>query len=67
MKMNLLQALPIVLSLVSAPYAVTAQENSVPGSSTQPKMLTLEQILANLEQRNAQRAAALQQFEGKRT
>jgi hypothetical protein len=67
MKMNLLRALPIVLSLVSAPYTVTAQENSVPGSSTQPKTLTLEQILANLEQRNAQRAAALQQFEGKRT
>ena len=27
----------------------------------------MEQVLANLEQRNAQRAAALQQFEGKRT
>ncbi len=65
--MNLLRALPIILSLVSAPYAVTAQQNAVPGSSTQPKPLTLEKVLANLEQRNAQRAAALQQFEGKRT
>jgi len=65
--MNLLRALPIVLSLIAAPYAVTAQENSVLGSSIQPTTLTLEQILANLEQRNAQRAAALQQFEGKRT
>lgn len=65
--MNLLRALPIILSLVSAPYAVTAQQNAVPGFSTQPKPLTLEKVLANLEQRNAQRAAALQQFEGRRT
>lgn len=70
--MKLVRALPIVLSLVSAPYGVTAQENpvpenAVPAASTQPKPLPLEQILVNLEQRNAQRAAALEQFEGKRT
>src|SRR6201987_515104 len=64
MSMNLVRALPIVLSLVSAPYAVTAQENSAPGP---PTPLNLDQVLANLEQRNAQRAAALEQFEGKRT
>ncbi|HKV78242.1 MAG TPA: hypothetical protein VJP02_08895 [Candidatus Sulfotelmatobacter sp.] len=64
--MNLVRALPIVLGLVSAPYAVTAQENAA-GPGTQPNPLTLEQVLANLEQRNAQRTAALQQFEGKRT
>jgi len=64
MSMNLVRALPIVLSLVSAPYAVTAQENAAPGP---PTPLNLEQVLANLEQRNAQRAAALEQFEGKRT
>jgi len=67
MSMNLVRTLPIVLSLVSAPYAVTAQENAAPGPPTPPKPLNLEQVLANLEQRNAQRAAALEQFEGKRT
>ena len=65
--MNLVQALPIVLSLVSAPYAVCALQNTELGESAQPAPLGLEQILSNLEQRNAQRAAALEQFEGKRT
>lgn len=65
--MNLVQALPIVLSLVSVPCAVCALPNTELGDSTQPPPLSLEQILSNLEQRNAQRAAALEQFEGKRT
>jgi hypothetical protein len=65
--MNLVRALPIVLSLVSASYPVCAQQNTGLGDSAQPAPLSLEQILSNLEQRNAQRAAALQQFEGKRT
>ncbi|MBZ5684113.1 MAG: hypothetical protein LAP86_03690 [Acidobacteriia bacterium] len=65
--MNLVQALPIVLSLVSVPCAVCALQNTEPGESAQPAPLSLEQILSNLEQRNAQRAAALEQFEGKRT
>jgi outer membrane lipoprotein-sorting protein len=65
--MNLVQALPIVLSLVSVPCAVCALQNTELGESAQPAPLSLEQILSNLEQRNAQRAAALQQFEGKRT
>jgi hypothetical protein len=64
--MNLARALPIALSLC-VPCAVSAQQNVDPVHSTQPTPLSLEQVLANLEQRNAQRAAALQQFEGKRT
>lgn len=65
--MNLVRALPIVLSLVSAPYAVCALQNTELGESAQPAPLSLDQILSNLEQRNTQRAAALEQFEGKRT
>jgi len=65
--MNLVRALPIALSLVCVPCAMTAQQNADPVQSTQPTPLGLEQVLANLEQRNAQRTAALQQFEGKRT
>jgi hypothetical protein len=65
--MNLVRVLPIALSLVCVPCAVTAQQNVEPIQLTQPTPLSLEQVLANLEQRNAQRTAALQQFEGKRT
>jgi len=65
--MNLARALPIALSLVCVAGAVTAQQNADPVHSTQPTPLGLEQVLANLEQRNAQRTAALEQFEGKRT
>jgi outer membrane lipoprotein-sorting protein len=64
--MKLFMALPIVLGLASVPCAMTAQDGA-PASSTRPSPLSLEQVLANLEQRNAQRAAALEQFEGKRT
>jgi len=65
--MNFARALPIALSLVCVSCAVTAQQNADPVHSTQPTPLGLEQVLANLEQRNAQRTAALEQFEGKRT
>jgi len=64
MPVNLVRVLPIVLSLVFVPCAGTAQQNVAP--ATRPTPLSLEQVLANLEQRNAQRAAALEQFEGKR-
>ena len=63
--MKLFMALPIVLGLASVPCAMTAQD-AAPAPSTRPSPLSLEQVLANLEQRNAQRAAALEQFEGKR-
>src|SRR5258706_16117503 len=63
--MKLFIALPIVLGLASVPCAMPAQQDADP-PSTRPAPLSLEQVLANLEQRNAQRAAALEQFEGKR-
>lgn len=65
--MKLVSTLPIVLSLAAVPCVVTAQQIVGLEPPTQPSPLSLEQVLANLEQRNAQRAAALEQFEGKRT
>lgn len=64
--MNLSKAFPILLSLISVPYSVIAQQSVDPANPAQAPRLTLEQVLANLEQRNSQRAAALEQFEGKR-
>jgi len=64
--MNLAMALPVVLTLASVPCVVTAQQDADSEPSTRPSPISLEQVLANLEQRNAQRAAALEQFEGKR-
>ena len=64
--MNIASALPIVLSLASVPCALTAQQIAESAPSTRPSPLSLEQVLANLEQKDAQRAAALEQFEGKR-
>lgn len=64
--MNLAKALGIAATLVSATSIASAQQN--PGSQTKPQSapLGLEQVITNLEQRNAQRAVALEQFEGKR-
>ena len=64
--MNIASALPIVLTLASVPCALTAQQIAESAPSTRPSPLSLEQVLANLEQKDAQRAAALEQFEGKR-
>jgi len=64
--MNLARALPVVLSLASLPCTVTAQQIAESAPSTRPSPLGLEQVLANLERKDAQRAAALEQFEGKR-
>ncbi len=64
--MNLVKTVPILLSFVSASCIGFAQQTE-PAKTTPNHPLTLEQVLANLEQRNAQRAAALEQFEGKRT
>ena len=64
--MNLARALPVVLSLASLPCMVTAQQIAESAPSTRPSPLSLEQVLANLERKDAQRAAALEQFEGKR-
>ena len=58
--------LPIVLGLVSASVVAMAQQPVHVPTSGQNAPLSLEQVLTNLEQKNAQRAAALEQFEGKR-
>lgn len=58
----------LALSLVSTGFAAFAQEGLKLLSATpdQSANLTLDQVLTNLEQRNAQRAAALERFEGTR-
>ncbi len=63
--MRLISAIPLMLSLFlhGASVAEQTPESRAPGHYSP---LTLDQILANLEYRNAQRAAALEQFEGKR-
>jgi hypothetical protein len=64
--MNRAKWLAILLSLVAVPYVAAAQQSAAAETSAQPVSLSLEQVVANLEQRNAQRAAALEEFEGKR-
>jgi len=64
--MNMAKLLAIVLSLAAIPYVASAQQIAAAETSAQPHSLSLEQVVANLEQRNAQRAAALEEFEGKR-
>lgn len=64
--MNIAKSLAIVLSLAATSYVATAQQSAAAETSAQPASLSLEQVVTNLEQRNAQRAAALEEFEGKR-
>jgi hypothetical protein len=47
-------------------FHARAQENRHLAAQVNPPGLNLNQVLTNLEERNAQRAAALEQFEGKR-
>jgi len=63
--MNSVRTRVLLLALVTAPYVATAQQ---PVSSGRPQSapLTVDQVVTNLEQKNAERAAALEQFEGKR-
>lgn len=63
---NIFSSLAMLLSLAAVPDLATAQRNARAETSTQSAPLSLEQVVSNLEQRNAQRAAALEQFEGKR-
>ena len=64
--MNIARSLAIVLSLAATPYLAAAQQSATAENSAQRVSLSLEQVVTNLEQRNAQRAAALEEFEGKR-
>jgi outer membrane lipoprotein-sorting protein len=63
--MRFLPTLPLILCL-SFPIGASAQQTSESRLPNHNAPLTLDQILSNLELRNAQRAAALEQFEGKR-
>ena len=64
--MNVVQSI-LVMSLFSMGFPGFAQQVSNPyPTASEIGSLTLDQILANLEQRNAQRAAALERFEGTR-
>jgi outer membrane lipoprotein-sorting protein len=56
--------MPLLVFLLLPPAQAAAQQND---NNAQPAPLSLDQILTNLERKNAQRAAALEQFEGKRT
>jgi len=64
--MKIPRMLAIAATLVTAPYFASAQQNAAVQITPQSAPLRLEQVVTNLEQRNAQRAAALEQFEGKR-
>jgi len=64
--MKIAKTLAIALILVTTPYIASAQQSAAAETSAQPVPLSLEQVVTNLEQRNAQRAAALEAFEGKR-
>jgi outer membrane lipoprotein-sorting protein len=64
--MKIVKTVAIALSLVTTPYIASAQQSAAAETSAPPVPLSLEQVVTNLEQRNAQRAAALREFEGKR-
>ena len=64
--MNITRSLAIALSLAATPYVAAAQQTAAVETTARPAPLALEQVVSNLEQRNAQRAAALEEFEGKR-
>src|SRR5215472_2531975 len=63
--MNLVRTIPIAVALCALP-SISAQQTVQLTTAAQGQSLSLDQILNNLEQRNAQRAAALEQFEGTR-
>ena len=62
--MRLAARMPLLLFLLLPAVQAAAQQNE---NGAAPAHLSLDQILTNLERKNAQRAAALEQFEGKRT
>lgn len=63
--MSLGRAVPLLVSIALTGIAVAQHDIGIEvASNTAP--LSLEQVLTNLEQRNSQRAAALERFESKR-
>lgn len=63
---NVLCPILVVLILFAAAVAGAAQQGSDSAASFQAATLPLDQVVKNLEQKNAQRTAALEQFEGRR-
>lgn len=63
--LNFAKSLAVVLTLAAGPYT-TAQQAAIAENPAPTAPLNVEQVVTNLEQRNAQRAAALEEFEGKR-
>jgi outer membrane lipoprotein-sorting protein len=63
--MKVLRTTLLLLGWLSSSALLGAQSGATSPSLQKPS-LTADQIVANLEQRNAQRATALEQFEGKR-
>lgn len=63
--MRFVRTIPVAVALCAVP-CVIAQQVVQLTTPAQSQSLSLDQILGNLEQRNAQRAAALEQFEGTR-
>jgi len=64
-----ISVLPVTLlmaALLLAPAALTAQQSDISPLTLDRAPLPLEQVVANLEARNAQRATALAEFEGER-
>jgi outer membrane lipoprotein-sorting protein len=59
-------ATSLVLAISLFCLHVQAQQSREPAMQNHPPQLNLDQVVTNLEQRNADRAAALEQFEGKR-
>jgi hypothetical protein len=56
----------VALGVVLASWVAAAQQTTGPAPVVQNPPLPLDQVVRNLEQRNAERTAALGQFEGKR-
>jgi len=63
---NVVLATVAALCLLLPTWPVVAQQITPLNAPLPPAKLDLQQVLANLEQRNLQRAAALKQFEGTR-
>jgi len=63
--MRFVRTIPIAVALCAAPCLIAQQAVELT-TSAQGQTLSLDRILNNLEQRNAQRAAALEEFEGTR-
>lgn len=60
------RTLVVAVGLFASPFLATAQQSSEISPAAQGEHLRLDQILTNLEEKNAERAAALMQFEGTR-